>query len=186
MKAARCSSVSMVCGSWRFAEMEARRSLNLRYEKDFHSDYFWWPFWHCPGNTQCRIGETLEECKTRYGEPVEIKKDTALFIKNGMTVSAHFVDGKVDQITYYSIDPKDSKKTICPSNAEVDILLQASARGGSWKMELARRNHAIWWNKERGLSAARTPQELVISIHQPDTYKAYEERKAAIRKLEGF
>src|SRR6516165_12258038 len=89
-----------------------------------------------PQNTQCRIGETLEECKTRYGEPVEIKKDTALFIKNGMTVSAHFIDGKVDQITYYSIDPKDSKKTICPTNAEVDILLQANARGGSWKLDL--------------------------------------------------
>jgi hypothetical protein len=139
-----------------------------------------------PRNVQCRIGETLEECKTRYGKPVEIKKDTALFIKNGMTVSAHFIDGKVDQITYYTIDPKDSKKTICPTNAEVDILLQANARGGSWKMELALRNHAIWWNRERGLSAARTPQELVISIHQPDTYKAYEERKAAVRKLEGF
>ena len=121
-----------------------------------------------PRNTQCRIGETLEECKTRYGKPVEIKKDTALFFKNGMTVSAHFIDGKVDQITYYKTDPKDSKKTICPSDAEVDILLQANAQDGPWKMELARRNHAMWWNKERGLSAFRTPQELVISIHDPD------------------
>jgi hypothetical protein len=139
-----------------------------------------------PRNTQCRIGETLEECKTRYGKPAKVQKDTLLFIKNGMTVSAHFVDGKVDQITYYRIDPKDSKRTICPSDAEAEMLLRLNAHGGSWKMELARRNHAIWWNKERGLSAARTPQELVISIHQPDTYKAYEERKAAIRKLEGF
>jgi hypothetical protein len=63
-----------------------------------------------PQNTQCRIGGKLEECKKGYGEPVETKKDTALFIKNGMTVSAHFVDGKVDQITYSRTDPKDSKK----------------------------------------------------------------------------
>ena len=139
-----------------------------------------------PRSTQCRIGETLEQCKTRYGKPAEIKKDTALFFKNGMTVSAHFVDGKVDQITYYRRDPKDSKKTICPSDAEIEILLLANAHDGSWKMELAHRGHAIWWNKERGLSASRTPQELVISIHHPDTYKAYEERKAAIRNLEGF
>ena len=139
-----------------------------------------------PRNAQCRIGETLEECKTRYGKPVEIKKDTALFFKNGMTVSAHFIDGKVDQITYYKTDPKNSKKTICPSDAEVDILLQANAQDGPWKMELARRNHAIWWNKERGLSAFRTPQELVISIHDPIAYKAYQERKAAVRNLEGF
>jgi hypothetical protein len=139
-----------------------------------------------PRNAQCRIGETLEECKTRYGKPVEIKKDTALFFKNGMSVSAHFIDGKVDQITYYKTDPKNSKKTICPSDAEVDILLQANAQDGPWKMELARRNHAMWWNKERGLSAVRTPQELVISIDHPDTYKAYQERKAALKNLEGF
>ena len=112
-----------------------------------------------PRNSQCRIGETLEECKTRDGKPVEIKKDTALFFKKGMTVSAHFIDGKVNQITYYRTDPKDPKKTICPSDAEVDILLQANAHDGSWKMELAHRNHAMWWNKERGLAASRTPQE---------------------------
>ena len=63
-----------------------------------------------PRNSQCRIGETLEECKTRYGKPVEIKKDTALFFKNGMSVFAHFIDGTVDQITYYRTDPKDTKK----------------------------------------------------------------------------
>jgi hypothetical protein len=139
-----------------------------------------------PLNGQCRIGETLQECKIRYGNPVETKQDTALFFKSGMNVSAHFVDGKVDQITYYRTDPKASKKTICPSDPEVEILLQANAHGGEWKMELARRNHVIWWNKERGLSASRTPEELVISIHNPDTYKAYQERKAAVRNLEGF
>jgi len=117
---------------------------------------------------------------------VEIKKDTALFFKNGITVGVHFIDGKVDQIRYYKTDPKDSKKTICPSDAEVDILLQANAQESSWEMELAHRNHTMWWNKERALSALRTPQELVISIHDPIAYKAYQERKEAVRNLEGF
>jgi hypothetical protein len=139
-----------------------------------------------PRNAQCRIGETLEECKARYGRPMEIKKDTALFLKNGMTVSVHLASGKVDQITYYKTDPKDSKKTICPSDAEVDILLQANAQDGQWKMEVSYRNHTMLWNKERGLSAFRTPQELVISIHDPIVYKTYHERKAAVRNLEGF
>jgi|SRR5271165_1540283 len=139
-----------------------------------------------PRNTQCRIGETLEECKARYGKPVEIKKDTALFFKNGMTVSAHFIDGKVDEIRYYKIDPKDSKKTICPSDAEVNILLRANAQDTSWELELAQRRDALWSNREKGLSASRTPQELAISIHHPDTYKAYQERQAALKNLEGF
>jgi hypothetical protein len=137
-------------------------------------------------NAQCRIGETLEECNARYGRPMEIKKDTALFLKNGMTVSVHLAGGKVDQITYYKTDPKDSKKTISPSDAEVHILLQANAQDSQWKMEVSYRNHAMWWNEERGLSALRSPQELVISIHDSIAYKAYQERKAAVKNLEGF
>ena len=139
-----------------------------------------------PRNTQCRIGETMEECKTRYGKPVEIKKDAALFFKNGMTVSVHFIDGKVDQIRYYKTDPKNSKKTICPSDAEANILLRANAPDTSWELELAQRRDELWSNKEKGLSAFRTPQELTVSIADPAAYKAFHERKTAARELEGF
>jgi hypothetical protein len=96
-----------------------------------------------PRNSQCRIGENLEECKTRYGNPLEIKKDTALFMRNGMTVSVHFIDGKVDEIRYYKVNPKDSKKTIGPSEAEVNILLRANAQDTTWELELAQRGGAI-------------------------------------------
>jgi hypothetical protein len=139
-----------------------------------------------PRNAQCRIGETLEEYKTRYGKPVEMKRDTALFLKNGMTVSVHFVGGKVDQITYCKTDPKDSKKLISPSDAEVNILLRANAQDTSWELELIHRHDAMWRNKERGLSAFRTPQALTISIADPAAYKAYHEQKTAARDLEGF
>ena len=89
-----------------------------------------------PRNSQCRIGENLEECKTRYGNPLEIKKDTALFMRIGMTVSVHFIDGKVDEIRYYKVNPKDSKKTIGPSEAEVNILLRLMRKIllGSWSL----------------------------------------------------
>jgi hypothetical protein len=62
-----------------------------------------------PGNARGRIGETLDECKARYGRPVSIQKDAALFLKNGLTVSVHFIAGKVDQIIYYKRDPLGSK-----------------------------------------------------------------------------
>ena len=139
-----------------------------------------------PRTTQCRIGETLEECKTRYGNPAEIKKDTALFSKNGMTVSVHFIDGRVDAIRYYKVNPKDSKKTICPSEAEANILLRANAQDTTWELELAQRGDALWRNKEKGLSAFRTPQALTISIADPAAYKAFHERKTAARDLEAF
>ena len=56
---------------------------------------------------------------------MESKEDTALFFKNGMTVAAHFIDGHVHEISNYNIDPKDLKKTIWPSDAEMNILLRA-------------------------------------------------------------
>jgi hypothetical protein len=139
-----------------------------------------------PRNSQCRIGENLEECKTRYGIPVEIKKDTALFVRNGMTVSVHFIDGRVDEIRYYKVNPKGSKKTICPSEAEVSILLRANAQDTTWELELAQRGDTLWRNREKGLSAFRTPQALTISVADPAAYKAFHERKTAARELEAF
>ena len=91
------------------------------------------------------------------------------------------------QITYYKTDPKDSKKTICPSDAEVDILLQANAQDGPWKMELARRNHAIVVEQRKRI--VRVPHSSGAGHKHPPiqtAYKAYQERKAAVRNLEGF
>ncbi len=139
-----------------------------------------------PRNTQCRIGETLEECKTRYGKALESKKDTALFFKNGMTVAAHFIDGHVHEISYYKMDPRNSKKTIRPSDAEANILLRANAPDTPWELELAQLGDTLWINRERGLSAFRTPKALTISIADPAAYKAFHERKTAARELEGF
>jgi hypothetical protein len=81
-----------------------------------------------PWNAQCRIAETLDKCKARYGNPVEAKKDAALFLKSGLYVSAHFADGKVDEISYYKKSPKDPKESVCPTDSEAEILLRANAQ----------------------------------------------------------
>lgn len=139
-----------------------------------------------PRIAQCRIGETFEECKARYGKPVEVKKDAASFLKNGMYVSVHFAGGKVDEISYSRKDAKDSKKSVRPTDAEVDILLRANAQDTSWDFEVAHRHDVLWRNTEKGLSALRTQQALTISIADPIAYKSHHERKAAARDLEGF
>jgi len=139
-----------------------------------------------PRNSRCRIGENLEECKNRYGNPVEIKKDAAVFIRNGMTVSVHFIDARVEEIRYYKVNSKDSKKTVCPSEAEVNILLRANGQDTTWELELAQRGDTLWRNKEKGLSAFRTPRALTISIADPVAYKTFHERKTAARNLEAF
>jgi hypothetical protein len=139
-----------------------------------------------PWSAQSRIGETLNECEARYGNPLEVKRDAALFLKNGMYVSVHFASGKVDEIAYYKKDSKDSKKSVCPTDAEVRILLRANAQDTLWEFEVAHRHDALWRNKEKGLSAFRNQQALTISVSDPIAYQAQHEQKAAARRLEGF
>jgi hypothetical protein len=67
------------------------------------------------------------------------------------------------------------KKSALPSDAEVTFLLQANAQDTSWKMELAHRIAQNGGTKKKGLSTLRTSQALVITIHDPDVYEAYQE-----------
>jgi hypothetical protein len=139
-----------------------------------------------PWNAECRIGETVDECKARYGSPEEVKKDSMLFLKNGMYVSVHFTGGKVDEISYYKKDPKDPKKSVCPTDAEAEILLRANAQNTIWEFKVAHLHDTLWGNKEEGLSAFRTQHSLTISVSDPIAYKAHHGKKAAARRLEGF
>ena len=139
-----------------------------------------------PWNAQGRIGETLDECKVRYGNPIKEKGATALFFKNFTYVSAHFAEGSVDEISYYKKDPKYSKKSVSPSDAEVSILLRANAPDTAWEFEGAHQRDAWWINKDKGLSAFRSRYALTISVSNPAAYKGYHERKTAGKNLEGF
>jgi hypothetical protein len=50
----------------------------------------------------------------------------------------------------------------------------------------ARGDAGRWRNREKGLSAFRTPQALTISVADTAAYKAFHEQKTAARDLEGF
>ena len=139
-----------------------------------------------PGNAHCRIGETLDECKARYGSPIKLEENTALFSKQGIYVSVHLLKRKVNEISYYRNSAKDPKKTACPTDAEVQVLLSANAQYSKWELQGAYRRHALWISRERGLSAFRTARTLTISISDPVVFQTYHERKAAARALEGF
>lgn len=46
------------------------------------------------------LGETLEECGVRYGEPSMAMKDSVIYKKNGYQIGTFFVNGKVEAVTY--------------------------------------------------------------------------------------
>jgi hypothetical protein len=139
-----------------------------------------------PENAQCRIGETLDECKARYGSPIKLEDNTALFSKQGIYVSVHLFKGTVDEISYYRNSARDLKKTLCPTDAEVQVLLSANAQDSKWELRGTYGRHSLWTTRERGLSAFRTERALTISISDPAVFQAHHERKAAAKALEGF
>jgi hypothetical protein len=47
------------------------------------------------------LGETLDQCKARYGEPKNGANDQKEFVKNGIAINAHFAkDGRCDYIFF--------------------------------------------------------------------------------------
>ena len=55
--------------------------------------------------SQARLGETIEQCRTRYGEPTrsELNDDLAgivAYAKNDLVITVHFTNGKADLIRY--------------------------------------------------------------------------------------
>jgi hypothetical protein len=146
----------------------------------------WMVLFTSPGTAHCRIGETLDECKARYGDPITVLENSALFSKSGIFVSTHFFKGKVDEISYYRTSVKNSKRHVCPSDAEVQVLLNANAQNSKWELEGSYWQHALWVNREHGLSASRTERALTITISDPAVFQGHHERKAAAKALEGF
>lgn len=54
---------------------------------------------------RARLGETIEQCRTRYGESARSSFDntlngTAVYSKNDLTITIHFASGKADLIRY--------------------------------------------------------------------------------------
>lgn len=81
-----------------------------------------------------RIGETLDECKARYGDPVNASGDgtDAMFNKNGIIVAVEFTDNKADFVMY----AKEKTNVVGIgekfSNAEVETLLKSNGGDRQW------------------------------------------------------
>lgn len=79
-----------------------------------------------------RLGESIEQCKARYGEPKRISLDDKLtgvgiFSANDLTIKVHFRNGKADLVNY---SPGEV------SSIDLDIakeLLKRNGRDKEWE-----------------------------------------------------
>ena len=70
--------------------------------------------------TFAHLGETLQECGDRYGEPFIALKDSVIYKKNGFEIGNFFVDGKVEAVIYN----KENKDGLFPEKISLEEIYQ--------------------------------------------------------------
>lgn len=82
-----------------------------------------------------RIGETPEQCQTRYGKPIAVDNDEGItsftFKKASIIIDVYFYNGKADTINFHKVNSKG--KCIALSENEVQYLLETNSGGIKWK-----------------------------------------------------
>ena len=84
----------------------------------------------CQTTAYCRVGETLEQCRERYGKEVSTPKEgTYVFIKDAIGMMVIISDKKVDSMTYQGVHGKNL------SEVQIKPLLQVNVDGGDWLID---------------------------------------------------
>jgi hypothetical protein len=143
-----------------------------------------------------RVGETLEECTKRYGEPtlgpIEGTRGDSFvsycFEKSGFKIFASFHDGNVVIISFAKLE----NDGLSPERMQTDEILLLLAKnmvnGEPWEELVPFRgaNHAAVWKNASGADASFDGKKLVIGVsaHTP----AAKELRAKARRtiLEDF
>jgi len=139
-----------------------------------------------------RIGETPQQCKARYGDPVHLdaKTKNAGFIKAGFNISATFKgDGGVCSIIYIEKSKKDILGTSEEiSDIELKTFLKANGGGSEWR-ETEGAWTAITWITKDGLITAqydKLEHELIIITMKCMSQINKERKEAEKENLDEF
>jgi hypothetical protein len=110
---------------------------------------------------QARLGETVEECISRYGKPLNLSKapSNLIFIqKDDLFVCCSFIYGKCNRISI-------SRNSGDFSEAEIKMLLELNGGSGEWTASTSARNRSIKsWLGVAGRRAMWLGTMLIISF----------------------
>jgi hypothetical protein len=116
--------------------------------------------------TPARIGETLQECRLRYGEPIQSELDEkntgfAEYQKNDLAIELHFTKGRADLIRY---NPGQIARIDMDT---ANYLIELNGRDKKWKQLIEeiegigrnrRSNDTILWETRDGMLKASFSQ----------------------------
>lgn len=138
-----------------------------------------------------RLGETADECKSRYGTPVsrDAKINSFTYAKNGFTVMACFYNGKASFLSIEKSEKDDLGKPKEISKNEISSLLNANSNGKEWKeLERSELSPKGWSTEDRSRLAGLDAEVnvLIIATAEYMKFKQDEETKKESKNVEGF
>ena len=130
------------------------------------------------GISFARIGETLDECKKRYGEPVKAEEGFTYFRKADLIIQVSFFKTKVDFIRFAK--SKDDEHF---TDNEIKLLLDANGAGAKWEDI-----QSNLWGTKSGLFATidQKNQNLTLATKEGFERLMSEKKEKEDKSLEGF
>jgi DNA-directed RNA polymerase subunit RPC12/RpoP len=166
---------------------ETARSLLIRLEKEYEAA------------TRSRLGETVEQCDERYGNPTRtgsmggwaswVPHTSRWYTRDGIKISIHFVEGRASSIKY------SGRSNIFTTDKAVQ-LLNSNTQGYRWSdpvkvAELAEIDisggHIEWYRADGGLAQLTTFRcvdddslETCLEVRAPDIYPSTTHQNQAL------
>ncbi|GEP46405.1 hypothetical protein BGE01nite_56960 [Brevifollis gellanilyticus] len=84
-----------------------------------------------------RIGETREQCETRYGPAVDVKDggETSIHVRAGFKVECTFFEGKCDCIAFSKMAASPELAGLPLTEAEQQLLMGVNSGGKTWALK---------------------------------------------------
>lgn len=140
---------------------------------------------------EARIGETLEQCKARYGEATAITakppaEEAYRFVRSGILVVVFMVNKRVDLIMYRPVASSGALPEL--SETQRDFFLSANGDGVGWNAVPGVRVTLDWLRSDGKVGASYDPADGVMMVMTVAYRNAHREQEAAAEKkaLNGF
>jgi hypothetical protein len=135
-----------------------------------------------------RIGETLEQCRARYGKEIRQANGCFGFIKAGFFIMVQFYDGKADSIVFRKVEQNILDIPVEISPNEIQNLLKQTGGGQAWKETNEIIIGSSWATEDGKVLAGYTAMDRVLFVFTLDnSLRRLAAKKAKEdKKLEGF
>jgi hypothetical protein len=139
-------------------------------------------------SASARIGETLEQCIARYGQPVLPLKEggPAIFVKSNVAICVTFYQGRADMLVFWKRNDTGQKGPL--SDGEVSLLMNANAGGHSWqKADNGGSTISAWKTDDGKILAALVSPDRSLTISTMDALaRQHAAGASAPKALTGF